>query len=104
MGVERQVVGGEAHVGVEEQLEPALLGDVDRAARAPEQPVVDEDQARVERGGAVEELEPGADACDNGCNLAATGYLESVRSVVVEGGRDEQVVEEAGDPIDGRHR
>ena len=48
MAVERQVVGGQREVGVEEQLQAALGGAVERARRpGPEQAVVDEHEVGV---------------------------------------------------------
>jgi hypothetical protein len=58
VGVERQVVGGQAHVRVEQDLQPSLRGAVERAWRArPEEPVVDEDEVGLGLARTLEELE-----------------------------------------------
>ncbi len=63
MGVEGKVVGGEAHVRVEEQLQAALHAGVDgRGGRAPEEPVVDYEQVGLGGDGALEELRACGDA------------------------------------------
>jgi hypothetical protein len=52
------VVCGQAHVGLEEDLQPALGGAVEVARRAaPEEPVVDEDEVCAHRGGPLEEFD-----------------------------------------------
>ena len=57
VGVERQVVGGEADVGVEQELEAALQRGVDRPGTGtPEEPVVDDQQLRALGGGQLEQL------------------------------------------------
>jgi hypothetical protein len=85
VGVERQVIGGEAHVGVEQQLQPALGRPVHVPGRsAPEQPVVDEHEVGAERTGALEQLNTRRDPRDDRFNLAAAGNLKPVRTVVVE--------------------
>jgi hypothetical protein len=52
------LVGGEREVGVEEQLQAALRGTVQRARRTgPEEPVVDEHEVRALLARAGEQLD-----------------------------------------------
>ena len=63
VGVERQVIGRERDVGVEQELQAALEHRVDRAgARPPEQAVVDEQEVGAAAGGKLEQLEVRRDA------------------------------------------
>ena len=58
VGVEREVVGGEADVVVEQHLQPPPEHGVDeQRPGAPEQPVVDDQQLGPDGGGACERLE-----------------------------------------------
>ena len=94
VGVEREVVGGQRHVVVEEQLQAALGGRVEAARRAvPEQAVVDEDEVGALGGGALEQLDAGADAGHDRGNGLRTGDLEPVGAVVVEATGLQQRVE-----------
>ena len=69
---------------VEEQLQAALGGAVERARRpGPEEAVMDEDEVGALLARACEELRVRADARDDRLDLVATGYLESVGPVVV---------------------
>jgi len=53
-------------------------------------------------GGALEQLAPGRDPGDESSDLLGTGYLEAVRTVVLEAGRLEQLVEKGEDVGDRR--
>ena len=94
MGVERQVVGGEADVVLEQRPQP--LGERGRqpgAEEVPEQPVMDEHEAGLEHDGAVDQLALGADPRDDLRDRLAAGYLEPVRPEVGERTGIKQIVE-----------
>jgi hypothetical protein len=98
------LVGGEREVGVEEQLQAALRGAVQRARRTgPEEPVVDEHEVRALLARAGEQLDIRRDAGHHGLDLLASGYLQSVGPVVVVGGGIQEVVQVANDLIAGCH-
>jgi hypothetical protein len=104
VAVEREVVGGQRDVRVEEQLQAALGGAVERARRAgPEEAVMDEDEVGVLLARACEEGRVRADARDHRLDLLASGYLQSVGPVVVVGRRIQKLVEVANDPVAGCH-
>ena len=85
MTVQRQVVGGQAHVGVEQQLQAPARGAVETPGRAlPEQPVVHEHQIGVLRGRTFEELGSGAHARGDHLDFGPTGHLEPVGPVILE--------------------
>ena len=105
VAVEGQVVGGEREVGVEEQLQAALGGAVERARRpGPEEPVVDEHEVGALLARASEQLDIRRDAGYHGLDLLASGYLQSVGPVVVVRGGIQKLVEVANDLIAGCHR
>jgi hypothetical protein len=105
VAVEREVVGGQRDVRVEEQLQAALGGAVERSRRAgPEQAVMDEHEVRVLFTRAREELGIRAHARDYRLDLLASGYLQSVGPVVVVRSGIQKLVEVANDLIAGRHR
>ena len=82
MGVERQVVGGQAHVGVEEQPAGARLAARSSGARraGPEQPVVHEHEVGALLARALEQLGAGGDAGHDGLDLVAARDLQAVRA------------------------
>ena len=83
MGVEREVVGGERDLGVEERLEPAADPRVDHARLVvPEDAVVDDDELRARLGGELEQLERGRDRADDLGDLVGAFDLHSLRPVV----------------------
>ena len=72
MRVERQVVRRQAHVRVEEELQPRLHLLADRAERpAPEDPVVAQHELRAGGDGLLEELAVRGDAGDDQLDLPA---------------------------------
>jgi hypothetical protein len=76
VAVEREVVSGEADVGVEEELQTALGGAVERPRRSgPEQAVVDEDEVGALVARACEQLCVGAYTGNDGIDLRPSGYL-----------------------------
>jgi hypothetical protein len=94
VGVERQVVGGEAHVALEQHAEPTGHAVAERLrSAAPEEPVVAEHELRAVRGGALEELQPGRDPGRHGGDILAARHLQTVGAVVGEGPHVEQLVE-----------
>jgi hypothetical protein len=76
MAVERQVVGGQRQIGIEQQLQAALGGGVERARGAgPEEPVVHQDEVGALRARTREEVGVGADSGDHRLDLVLSGYL-----------------------------
>jgi hypothetical protein len=105
VAVEREVIGGEAHVGVEEGLQPALGRQIERPWRSrPEEAVVDDDQVGSRLARAREEVEIRADARRDGLDLGPPRDLETVRSVVLEGGGVQEFVEKADEVVTGCQR
>ncbi len=106
VGVEREVVGGEPDVVVEEHLQPPLEQRIDeQRPGAPEQPVVHDEQLRPDGGGVRERLERRRDGGRDQQDLAGTGHLEPVRPVVPEPPDVELGIEERDDLARGRaHR
>jgi hypothetical protein len=103
--VQGEVIRGERHVRREQDLEPlAALGVDHERLLAPEHAVVAEHHLGALRGRAAEQLEVRRDAGDDRRHLRSSDHLESVRAVVVEARRVEQVVEERDDVLAGRHR
>ncbi len=101
VGVEGEVVRGQADVRVEEDLQAALERGVDRAwARAPEEAVVDDEQLGILGRGALEQLDVGRDAGGDRVDLGRAWDLEAVGSVVLEAARFEQGVE-VGEDVGG---
>ena len=85
MRVERQVVGGERDVGVEQQREAALQQRIDDPrARAPEQPVVDEQQPDPLPSCHLEQLRMRGHATGQRRDLLRSGHLQAVDAVVLE--------------------
>ncbi len=104
VAVERQVIGGEREVGVEQQLQAALGGPVQRARRpGPEEPVVDEHEVGALLARAGEQLDICRDPGYDGLDLLPSGYLQSVGPVVVVRGGIQEVVQVANDLIAGCH-
>ena len=102
VGVEREVVGGERHVVLEEQLQPALGGRRQGQRRArPEDAVMHQNKVRFERGGAPEQLRARRHAGDDGLHAIGSGNLQTVGSVVAERGRGQELVE-VGEQV-GKH-
>ncbi len=94
MGVERKVIGRERHVRLEQQLQPVLELGVDRArSRAPEEAVMDQQQPGPLGGRQLEQLGARRHARGEGRDLVRAGYLEAIRTVVLEALRLEQRVE-----------
>ena len=74
VGVEREVIRGERDFVLEEDLQAVLERRLDRRhARAPEQPVVDDQQIRVLCRGELEQLGVGRDAAREGRDRAGPG-------------------------------
>src|SRR5947209_9363038 len=94
MSVEGKVVGDERDVGLEQDTQATLelLGDRART-RAPEDPMVDEQQVGAPRCGQLEELEVRRDARGDRRDLGATRDLQPVGPVVLEALRLQQRVE-----------
>ncbi len=85
MGVERQVVGGERDVGVEQDLQPSPQRHVDRlGTRAPEEAVVHEQQISILGCRQLEQLGVRRDARREHLDVARAGDLQPVDAVVVE--------------------
>ncbi len=104
VGVQRQVVGHQADVAVEQELQAALGAQVDRARpAAPQQAVVDEDQIGPDLARADEELGARAHAGHDRLDVCPTGYLEAVRAVVVEATGFQELVEVGDDVVAGSH-
>ncbi len=94
MGVEGEVVGGQAHVVLEQELEAALERGIDYPRpRVPQDPVVDENQVRPLGRGPFEQFGVGRDAGDHRAHLGGARDLEPVGAVVLEGRRLEQAVQ-----------
>ena len=105
MGVEREVVGGEPDVVLEQRPQP--LREHRRqpdGQEPPEQAVMDEDEVGLQLDGALDELPLGRHARDHATHLRPAWDLEPVRPVVVERVRVEQLVERADQVVDRRHR
>ncbi len=104
--VERQVVGEQADVGLEQRLQPPCERAVDRSgSRTPEDPVVGEHQLRSLRRRAPEQLEMGAHAGGHRRHLLGPRHLQPVGAVVLEALRLQEAVELAHDVGDsGWHR
>ena len=72
--IQRQVVGGKADVGVEQDLQAALERGVDRPGTGtPEEPVVDDQQLGALGGGQLEQLGVRGDARGHGPTSAGPG-------------------------------
>ncbi len=85
MSVEREVVGGEADVGVKQDLKAALERGIDRPGTgAPEESVVDDEQLGVLGGGEFEQLGMRGDAGGHGHHLGRPRNLQAVGTVVLK--------------------
>src|SRR5215212_7455646 len=99
------VVRREAHVAIEEKLQPRLELFGHRArALAPEDPVVAEDELGTGRGSVLEQLAVRRDPGDHELDLVRPGHLEAVGAVVGAAGRLEQIVEEGDQLVATGHR
>jgi hypothetical protein len=104
VGVERQVVGGERDVVLEQRAQ--ALREHGRQARrqeVEEQPVVHEHELGALRDGPLHQLPLGGDAGHDPAHLLRSGHLEAVRAEVLERARFEQLVESGDDRGDSRH-
>ena len=103
--VERQVVGGQAHVRGQQRAQPiAPRADDARVVPAPEHPVVGDDQLRAGLDRALEQFKARRYARGDVRDVRAALYLEAVRSVVAERLDVEQAVELRDDFVQQRHR
>jgi hypothetical protein len=102
--VERQVVGDEGQVGLEQVTQPRLhlLGHA-QGRSAPQDAVVAEHHLGTRLCGALEQLAMGRDPGHDDAHLLGAGDLEPVRPVVLEAGGFEQGVEECDDLVSLRH-
>src|SRR5215212_6400739 len=99
------MVRREAHVAIEEKLQPRLELFGHRArALAPEDPVVAEDELGTGRGSVLEQLAVRRDPGDHELDLVRPGHLEAVGAVVGAAGRLEQIVEEGDQLVATGHR
>ena len=90
MRVEREVVRGERHVGIEEGLQPRSPMGVDRKRLfTPQQAVVAEHELGARRGRAFEELEMSRNAGHDQRDLLRARHLKPVGAVVLERARVE---------------
>jgi hypothetical protein len=104
VGVQRQVVGGERHVAVEQRLQPVAPPLVDPLGLlAPDQAVVAHHHLRSQRRGPVEQLEVRGDTRHQRRHLASAGDLEPVRPVILERRGVEQLVAPGDDLVAGGH-
>ena len=104
MGVEREVVGGERDLRVEERLEPAADARVDHARLVvPEHAVVDDDELCALLGGELEELERGRDRADDLGDLVGALDLHSLRAVVGPVAEVEELGREGEDLVASSH-
>jgi hypothetical protein len=104
VGVQGQVVGREVEVVLEQG--PQALGEHRREARGqevPEEPVVDEDELRVELHGPLEQPALRAHGAHHPAHLAPAGHLEPVRTEVAEALGLEELVEVGDQLVDARH-
>jgi hypothetical protein len=105
IAVEREVVAGQRHVVIEQQLQPPAHGGVDPARRAvPEDPVVGEDEPGAQLGRALEQLGMGGDAGHDDVRLGRPRHLEAVGPVVAVPLRLEPPVEMRQHVGHSRHR
>jgi hypothetical protein len=103
MGVEREVVGGERQVGVEERAEPLTLdGADDSAVPVPEEAVVDEQELRAGGRRPLEELARGGDAAGHLADPRRAHDLHAHRPVVGERVEVEELAREGEDLVAGR--
>lgn len=94
MRVERQVVGEEVDVAVQQQRQPLLHPAGDAAVlTAPEQAVVDEDGIGLGADGGLDQRAARGHARDDLAHRGAALDLQAVRSVVLEALGSEQQVE-----------
>lgn len=102
--VEGEVVGGEAHVVIEEDAQafPCLAPDHARVA-VPVEPVVGEDELRADLDRALEELARGRDAAGDLLHLGRPFHLEAHRSVVGIRVEVEELGREAKDLVPRGH-
>ena len=105
MRVERQVVGRERQVGVEQGLQAAALARVDdERLVAPPDAVVDEQELGARRRGGAKELERGRDAAGELRHLARAEHLRSGGPELAVGAGVEQLVGEGEDLVAAGHR
>ncbi len=98
MGVERQVVGREGHVVLEEQAEPPPPYAVDRDRFCvPEEPVVHEYEVRVRGCRALEQLCVRRHARHHAADVRRPRYPQAVGAEVRPARRLEQLVEVVDD-------
>ncbi len=104
--IQREVVGGEGDVRVEEELQAALQRYVDRPRpRAPEEPVVHDQELRPGARRQLEQLGVRRDAGGQRAHLRGAWDLEPVRAIVLEPLRFQQLVDLSEDVLKRRgHR
>ena len=91
VGIEREVVGGKADVGVEQDLQATLERGVDRlGARAPEQPVMHDQQLGALGGGHFEQLGVRGNAGRDRRHFHRSGNLNAVGAIVLKAPRRQQ--------------
>ena len=94
VGVQREVVGGKADVGLEQDLQATLERAVDWSrTAAPEEPVVDDQQLGPLGGGEFEQLGVGGDSGGHGHNLGRSRNLQAVGTVVLKASGFEQTID-----------
>jgi hypothetical protein len=96
VGVQRQVIGGERHVVLEQQPQALLGGGRQRQRGAgPEEAVVDDHEVCVLGGGAAKELRARRDARHDRLDVFGARNLQAIRAVVAEVRWRQQLVEMA---------